>query len=126
MLRRASAAVWICCCFGLATIGVARAEEFSAVITKIDGGKVVLNKVTKGQKAADATALPVADNVIVARAAFDPATKKFSAGEAVDGGLKNEIFSNLGEKGLGVRIVTDADDKITHILVVGGRKKKEG
>ena len=126
MLRPPGAAWWICGCFGLASVGVARADEFSAVITKVDGAKVVLNKVTKGQKATDAIALPVADNAVVARAEFDPATKKFSAGEPVESGLKNEIFSNIGEKGLGVRIITDADDRITHILVVGGRKKKDG
>lgn len=120
MLKLARAAVFIA-----VSAGLAFADEFSAVITKVDAGKITFNKVKKGQKAADATTLPVADNVIVAKAEFNQETKKFSAGDALEGGLKNEIFSR--EKGVGVRLVTDAGNKnVTHILVIGSSKKKEG
>jgi hypothetical protein len=41
----------------------------------------------------------------------------------VEGGLKNELFTKGGEKGVPATIVTDADGKkITQIIVGGGRK----
>ena len=45
--------------------------------------------------------------------------------DAIDQGLKNEMFSRIGEKGMRATIVTDDDNKkITEIRVGGGGKKK--
>lgn len=122
MLKLAGAAVVI----GL-SVGLALADEFSAVITKVDAASITFHKVEKGRKAADASAMPVAENVGIARAEFNREAKQFSAGAVLQGGLKNEIFANIGAKGVGVRIVTDAGNKkVTHILAVGAVKKKKG
>src|SRR5262249_24054345 len=100
--------------------------EIRAIITKVDGGKVTFaeNK-GKGEKGPEKT-LPVAEGVKVMKDKFNKDTKKLEAGDALEGGLKNEMFSKIGEKGVGARIITDADNKkITEIRVGGGGKKKD-
>jgi hypothetical protein len=121
MFQRASALMLL-----VLSARLALADEFSAVITKVEAGKVVLHKVENGRKAAEAAAWPVADNVVVARAMFDRNTKKFSPGAPLEDGLKNAMFTRIGERGVGARIVTDADNtRVTHILVTEGRKQDQ-
>ncbi len=51
--------------------------------------------------------------------------KKVEAGDAIEGGLKNEMFTKIGEKGMFASIVTE-DDKVSEIRVVRfGKKKKD-
>jgi hypothetical protein len=111
------------------------ADEFTATITKVDGGKITYQKMKKGEKKGDA---PVKDGDPVVIAVDSKATiakgmgkkGKFEAGDKIEDGLKNEIFSKekLGEKGVGARITTEGEGdkaKVTQILVLGGKKKKD-
>src|SRR5262244_1115515 len=108
-------------------VGVALAEEFTAVITKVEGGKVTFakgkfNKETKKFEKEKEQTLSVADKVKVVKGKFNKETKKLEAGDALEGGLKNEMFSKIGEKGVFATITTDKD-KITEIMVAGGKGK---
>jgi hypothetical protein len=124
MLRKCVAAVGVL----VVCLGVAVADEFMAVITKVQDGKVTFSKFKKGEgkkgeKGPEMT-LPAAADVKVVTSKFNKDTGKAEAGEALSGGLKNERFSNLGEKGAFAQIVTDADNKkITEIRVFGGKGK---
>src|SRR5438128_1689832 len=115
-----SAAVILVLCLGIAV-----AAEYRAVITKVEGDKVTFAPTKKGEKGEEKT-LPVADSVKVVKGKFNQDTKKFEAGDAIDDGLKNKMFSSIGEKGIGALIVTDDDDKkITEIRIMKGRGKKK-
>jgi hypothetical protein len=105
-------------------VGVAMADEIRAIIIKVDGDKVTFaeNK-GKGERGDEKT-LPVSDKVKVVKGKFNPETKKLEAGDKIDNGLKNELFTKIGDKGLRALIVTDKDNKrITEIRVGGGKKK---
>lgn len=105
--------------------GVAMAEEFRASIKKVDDGKVTFVKaVKKGDTPGEPVTLPVADNVKVVKGSFNKETKKIEAGDAIETGLKNEMFKTIGEKGLGAVIVTDEDGKKITEIRIGGKKKK--
>jgi hypothetical protein len=109
-------------------LGVALADEFGAVITKVQGGKVTFFKFPKGggKKFEEGTqiTLPTAATVKVVSGKFNPETKKFEAGEPLPGGLKNERLSNIAE-GIFAMIVTDADNKKITEIRVGGKVKKK-
>jgi hypothetical protein len=114
-------------------LGVAMADEFQAMITKVDGNNItfkkVLKKAAKGQPAeydAEKT-LPAATNVKVSKGKFNADTKKLEAGDAIESGLKNEMFSKikLEEKGVGATITTDADNKTITEIITGGKGKKK-
>ena len=78
----------------------------------------------KGEKGPEQT-LPVADKVKVVKLKINRETKKVEAGELIDRGLKNSMFSNISEKGLrGVIITDESNKKITEIRIGGGGKKK--
>ena len=120
----ASAAVFV-------FVGMALSESYNGSITGVKDGKVTFQETKfnkedkKVEKIGDAKTLPVADDVKVAKRMFDKETKKFVAGDAIEGGLKNEMFSKIGDKGINATIITDADNKkITQILVGGGKKGK--
>jgi hypothetical protein len=121
MFRKLACAVFVMVAF----IGIAAAEEFGAIISKVDGGKVTFQKAKKGKGDGTDVTLPTVEKVEVAKGKFDKTDKKWSAGDAIEGGLKNDkVFSkeNL-EKGVAVRIVTDDDGKkIKTILTTGGKK----
>jgi hypothetical protein len=122
MLRRIVTAMVV---LGL-LVGVAMADEIRAIIIKVDGNKVTFaeNK-GKGERGEEKT-LPVSDKVKVVKGKFDKETKKLEAGDPIENGLKNEMFSKIGEKGMGALIITDKNNKqITEIRVGGGKKKKE-
>jgi hypothetical protein len=105
---------------------VAVADEFSAIITKVDGNNVSFKKTKKGEKPGEEMTLPAADNVKVNKGKFNKDDMKFEVGAAIEGGLKGDILSKdkLGEKGINARITTD-DGKIAQILITGGGKKKK-
>lgn len=99
--------------------GFVFAEEISAIIIKVEGDKVTF----KGKDSPEKT-LPVDAKVKVVKGKFNKETKKVEAGDELKDGLKNEMFSKIGEKGLRATVVTDSDNKkITEIRVFGGRKK---
>jgi hypothetical protein len=107
------------------SVGVVLADEIRAVIIKVEGNKVTFAEAKgKGEKGAEQT-LPVAKNVKVVKGKRNKETKKVEAGDELENGLKNEVFSKIGEKGVRATIITDADNKrITEIRVLL-RKKKE-
>jgi hypothetical protein len=124
MLRNVVSAVVLL----LLCLGLTMADEIRAFITKVDGDKVTFaeNK-GKGERGTERT-LPVVDKVKVVKGKKNKETKKVEAGEDIENGLKNEMFSKekLGEKGVGAVIITDPDDKkITEIRVTGKGKKKD-
>jgi len=101
-------------------------DEIRAVIIKVDGDKITFaeNK-GKGERGPEKT-LPVADNVKVVKGKFNKDTKKVEVGDAIEGGLKSEVFTKISDKGVQATIVTDADNKkITEIRVFGGKGKKQ-
>lgn len=106
----------------LVSFGVAVAEEFNALITKVDGNKVTFHKTKKGEKG-EAMTLPTADNVKVIKGKFNKDTKKVEAGDAIEGGLKAEALTKIGEKGLSARLTVE-DNKITQIMVTGKKGGK--
>jgi hypothetical protein len=128
MLKRVAAvAIMVVCC----TLVIA--EEYTASISKVDGGKVTFQKLKrvdkKFEKDGDPMTLPVADNVKVNKGKFNKDTMKFDAGDEIKDGLKNEMFTKIGDKGVRATIITDADNKkITEIRTVqfGGPKKDKG
>lgn len=105
-------------------LGVAVAEEFNATITRVDGDKLEVLKKKKGVKEGEKATLTVAKDAKVVKGKLNKDTKKFEAGDAIEGGLKAELFTKIGEKGVGASITTDADGKVTQIIVMGGKKKK--
>ena len=112
----------------LATFSVVMADEFTGFITKVEDGKVTYNKFDfKEKKKDDSKTLPAAKDVKVVNGKFNKEDFKIEAGDKIDGGLKNEMFSKIGDKGLFAFIVTDKDNKtITEIRVMQfGKKKKD-
>lgn len=111
------------------------AEEFTAVITKVEGKKVTFAKLIKGEKGekgkkGEEQTLTVSDSAKIVKAKFskgDDGKFKIEAGEALEGGLENKAFKN--EKGTTARITTSDDGKsITQIMTFGGgfdKKKKK-
>jgi hypothetical protein len=114
-------------------IGFVAADEFTAVIVKVDGDKVTYQKFKKGEKGkkgekdGDPVTLPAAKDAKITKGKFDFKEKKFEAGDPIEGGLKADIFKNAtAEKGVFSRITTSDDNKkITAIATFqfGGKKK---
>jgi hypothetical protein len=122
MLRKVVGALFVL----VLGLGIALADEFGAIITKVESGKVTFSKFKgKDEPKGPETTLPVADNVKVVKGKFNKETKKMEAGDPIEGGLKNEMFTKIGEKGLFSTIVTDADNKkITEIRAFTFKKKQ--
>ena len=104
------------------SLGLVMGAEFRATIVKVDGNKVTFTKnAKKGEKGEEAT-LPATDKVKVSKGKFNMDTKKVEAGEALEGGLKNEAV----KAGAAATIVTDDDGKnITEIRITERKKKKD-
>jgi hypothetical protein len=94
---------------------VSLADEIRAIITKVNGDQVTFAESKgKGEKGPEKTMSAAGAKVVTAK--FNKETKKLEAGDPLEGGLKNEYFSNIGEKGKFATIVTTGD-KITEIRV---------
>ena len=111
--------------------GVAFADSFVALITKVEGNKVTFYKLEgKGKdtkKSDDATTMPVAKDVKVVKAKFNKETKSVEAGDEIEGGLKNKLFTDTGEKGRFATIKTDDDNKKINeirVFMFKGKKKE--
>jgi len=122
-------------CAGLALFlcgvvaAVVVAAEIRATITKVDAEKgTVTFKENKGKgQFGDEQTVKVDKDVKVLKGVFDKDTKTLKEGDPIEGGLKSETFTKIGDKGVGVRITTDGEgDKatITKIIVGGGRGGK--
>src|SRR5262245_10673057 len=120
MLRKCLCAVVV---LGLC-VSITLADEFRAIITKVDGDKVTFTEF-KGKEKGDEKTLP-ATGAKVVQGKFNPDTKKLEAGDPLMQGLKNAMFTKIGEKGLFSTIITDADNKkITEIQVFTFPKDKD-
>jgi hypothetical protein len=113
------------------SFGVAMADEFTAIISKVDGNKVTFMKAkfnpeTKQLEKGEEMTLPVKADAKITQGKFNQETKKLEAGEPLESGLKNELFTKIGEKGRFASITTDAGNKnITAISTFGFKKKKD-
>jgi hypothetical protein len=119
-------------------VGFTLADEIRVFITKVDGDKITFQEnLTKGggkgkgkgnvEKGPEKT-LSVTSSVKVVKGKFDKETKKLEAGDAIENGLKNDMFTKIdAEKGVQATLITDSDNKnITEIRVGGGRGGKKG
>ena len=110
-------------------IGFVAAGEYNCVVSKVDGNKITCYKTKKvkgkaPEKVGEDFVLTVNKDAVIAKGVFNKDAKKFEKGDAIEGGLKADIFAKIGEKGITVRVTTDDDDKkASQILVVGGKKK---
>ena len=124
----------------LTAVGFAVADEFQAIITKVQDGKVTYKRVNgqneegKTQYDAEKT-LPIAKAVKVVKPRYDKEARKMVNGDPLEGGLKHDAFKDMGKdkkKGIGVlaTLMTDAKNKnITQIRVLSLKikiKDKEG
>jgi hypothetical protein len=120
MLRRLITAVVALAVF----TGVMLADEIRAVITKVDGDKVTFTEVKgKGERGEEKT-LPVSADAKIVKGTFNRETKKVEPGDKLEGGLKNKMFTDIGEKGVGARIITDDSNKTIKEIIVFERKGK--
>jgi hypothetical protein len=102
------------------SFGFVVADEFPAIITKVDGDKISFFKTKKGKKDGEEITIPAIEKVRVAKGKFDKAEKKWTEGDAIEGGVKAEIFTKIDDKGVVVRITTDDETKkIKQILLTG-------
>jgi hypothetical protein len=105
------------------SVGFCLAEEIRAVILKVDGNNITFAESKgKGERGAEKM-LPAADNVKVLKGKYNQETKKLEAGDALDNGLKNQVFTTIDEKGLRATVITDSDNKKITEIRVGGRRK---
>jgi len=112
------------------SVGLIMAEEFGVNIKKVDGDKITavkgakFNKDTKKLEGGTEVTLTTAADVKVVSGKKNKDTKKVETGDAIEGGLKNKMFTDIGDNGLNVRVTTNDDGKVTEIVVFGGKKKK--
>jgi hypothetical protein len=105
----------------LASFGIALGEEVTVSIVRVDRDLITFHRLNKGKKG-ERERLPAAPGVIVAKMRFDKETKKIAAGDPIEGGLKNEIFS----KQIPARITISDDNKtITRVLAASFTFKKK-
>jgi hypothetical protein len=108
-------------------LGVAMAEDIQAVISKVDGNKITFKKAgKKGAVDGDDMTMTVKADAKITKGVFNADTKKLDAGEALPNGLKNEMFTNIGEKGVRATVTTDDSKNVTAITVGGKGGKKKG
>ena len=110
-------------------VGIAFADEFRAVITKVEGNKVTFYPFEgkgKDAKKGEEKTMKTAKDVKVVKGKFNKETKMFETGDEIEGGLKHKMFTEIPEKGMFSRITTDDDNKrIKEISVFGGKKGKK-
>jgi hypothetical protein len=113
----------------LTAFGFAVADEFQAHITKVQDARLTYKRV-KGFNEEnkleydEEKTLPTTKDVKVVKARYDKEARKIVNGDALEGGLKNDAFKDLGKdkkKGVAVlaTLMTDAENKkITQIRVL--------
>jgi len=101
-------------------VSVVTADEFFGAITKVDGNKLSITKMKKGEKGEELT-LTASDNVKVVKGKFNKEDKKIDAGDAIEGGLKSERFA---KRAMGA-IITNADNVVIEIRLLEGFGKKK-
>jgi hypothetical protein len=120
MLRK-----FVCAGFIVAVgLSVAMADEFTANISKVDGNKVTFTKLkvnpdTKTIVIGEPTTLPVTADAKITKGKFNKDTNKFEAGDTLPNGLKNEVFTAIGKKGVSAIITTDTANKNITAIKIG-------
>jgi hypothetical protein len=97
------------------SIGLVMAEEVKGRITKISGTKLTVESGKKGMT--ETKDYDIAKDCKVCK-------MEKKAKLELEGGLKNEVFQNIGKKGVPV-ILDVTDGKVNEIVVVAGKKKKD-
>jgi hypothetical protein len=121
-----------------AVVGYVVADEFLAVITKVDGSNVSYFKAEPGgkggggkgggfgaKKTGDEIKGTAAPGVKVFKGVFNKEDMTFKE-EEVKEGLKADNFKDISDKGVTATLTTDAKGAITKIVTKGGGKKKGG
>ena len=114
------------CVFGFVvvafSVGVLSAAEMTGIITKVDGSKITFKEAKKGDNGfefgAEKTYTVAKDAKIL------KGGKKGDEPTALTGGLTNDMFKNIPEKGLFARVTTNDNDMVTEIRVFGKKKKE--
>jgi hypothetical protein len=113
----------------LVTCGVALADEFTAIITKVEGNKVTYHPAKfdpdtkKFEKSGVARPLEAAANVKVVKGGkYNKDSRKFENTEAVEGGLKGPLLTKIPSEGVTVIMYTEGG-KITEIYIRTAKKK---
>jgi hypothetical protein len=106
--------------------GVVLAEEYTCSITKVEGDKVTVQKYKKMEKGADFRKAPEKDgdpitltatkDCKVVKGKYDKEAKKMVAGDPVENGLKNEMFTKISEKGVRATVTVDGSS-LTEVMV---------
>jgi len=108
-------------------VSFAMADDFTAIITKIDGEKITFKKTKKGEEPGAEMTLTLTKDAKI----FKGKGKK-GVFETVGDALEKADYTALITKGIegkakgaAAYISTDADNKnITRVLLTGGKKKK--
>jgi hypothetical protein len=113
-------------------VSLVAAAEYQGRILKVEDGTVTFQK-TKGkgkdaENDGDPIKLKVGKDAKVVAGKFDKDAMKVVDGDEIKDGLKNEMFSKTGKKGLNATVTTEGEgdkEAITKIRVFGGKKKKD-
>jgi hypothetical protein len=106
------------------SVGFVLADELRGIITKVEGNKVTFTEFKgKGQKGDEQTFTAVKGVKVVKGVRNKDDRKKVDAGDEIEGGLKNKMFSE-SDKGVFALIVTGDDKKIKEIRVLTKGKGK--
>lgn len=113
-------------------LSVAAAADFQGRILKIEDGVITVQK-TKGgggkkkaENDGDPVKYKVAKDAKIVGGKFNADTKKVEDGDDIKDGLKNEIFTKIGEKGQNATFSTTGEgdaERITKIRVFQKKKK---
>ena len=110
-----------CACIAVAVVlvgfSVVLADEFDGAITKVEGNKITVVKLLKKKKS-EPVILTVKDPIV------EKGSKAGAKKYAIEGGLKNEMFAKIPEKGLNASLRTNDDGQVTYILIIQAKAKK--
>jgi len=104
------------------SVGVLSAAELTGIITKVEGNKITFKEGKKGELKEAKTYTVTKDAKVTKKG------KKGAEPTAVTGGLTHDMFKTIdAEKGVRAMITTDTNDRVTEIVVLGGKggKKKK-
>ncbi|HEY7326738.1 MAG TPA: serine/threonine-protein kinase [Gemmataceae bacterium] len=98
-------------------------SEMRGVITKVSGKKVSFTEMKGKVEKGNEHTLTATKNVKVFKGKLNLKTKEIEAGDPVEGGLNNAMFSNIPQNGIRAMVITE-DKKLTEIRLFGKQKKQ--
>ncbi|HYV39319.1 MAG TPA: hypothetical protein VE988_26760 [Gemmataceae bacterium] len=108
--------------FALCIVSIATADKFNAYITKVEDNTVYYKKKlpkAKGgnwlEEKADAILGVKTYNSVINYHDYPPT--RLEATEEIAGGLKNEVFSKISDKGMFAELIINDFGKITQVVV---------